>query len=126
MKGVKMFIKKKAAQQIKPLKGEKVVKVMADYECYPLWGVGAQGYNIPPEELKLSKGLTENLYHWAGVYDSTLNRADPISSGFISKDAEIEFVQNGRNLAHQVKIELGKEYIVHYYDQLKGATEVVV
>jgi hypothetical protein len=44
------------------------IKVMADYECWPLWN----GDNLDPDSLPLSTYLREQLAAWAERYDETL------------------------------------------------------
>jgi len=52
---------------------------------------------------------------WRKEYDQTLNRANPIASGFPRKEAETKFVATGYELAVQLKTEL-KTVEVTYYD----------
>lgn len=91
------------------------IKVMADYECWPLWWdeAGRVG-NVSPSDLGLSARLSGELIAWASAYDATLNRDDPLSSGFASSDNQLEFHAHGRRLAADVADELGSDTAVRY------------
>jgi hypothetical protein len=57
------------------------VKVMADYDCHPLWTLDEGRYgDFAPETLNLSPDLTRDLNAWAEAYTSSLNRDDPANS----------------------------------------------
>jgi hypothetical protein len=59
----------------------KRIKVMADYDCHPLWALDEDVYgDIAPEKLNLSPELTHDLNVWAEAYSSSLNREDPSQS----------------------------------------------
>ena len=83
------------------------MKLMADYDCYPLWG--EDGENIDPSSLGLSETLTRDLNAWAKSYDATLNQDDPLKSGFASEDAERLFQEEGARLHLLLQRELGGE-----------------
>ena len=86
----------------------RAIKLMADYQCHPLWGLSPEEFgDIDPESLPISTGLKEALADWARTYDATLNMADPASSGFESEEARARFRQQGELLALQLKEELG-------------------
>ena len=91
----------------------RVIKLMADYQCWPLWeeSPGCVG-NINPDELPISQGLKQQLAEWARAYDATLNMDDPLSSGFESPSDEHEFKSNGYKLAEQLRQELGHDFSV--------------
>lgn len=91
------------------------IRVMADYECWPLWwdGDGRVG-NIAPSDLGLSDGLSADLSAWAAAYDATLNRDDPRASGFASSDDDHRFHVQGEHLAARVADELGRTATVRY------------
>lgn len=54
------------------------IKVMADYQCHPLWSMddGTAG-NIVPDALGLSAQLTHDLNAWAAEFDASINPDDP-------------------------------------------------
>lgn len=94
------------------------IKLMADYECFPLWDMGPSGPgNLDPRELPISRLLIERLEAWAGKYDETLDREDPSSSGFSTRNLHRSFVEEGRRLAVQLAQEVGDGCIVLYYDK---------
>ena len=70
----------------------KIIKVMADYQCYPIWNMSPSEYSdMSPDELPISQGLKDRLYAWAHAFDATLNLEYPPDSGFKSEEAEDEF-----------------------------------
>lgn len=91
----------------------KKLKLMPDYQCFPIWKNDAgQVGNVDPEALPISKELREKILTWAKVFDSTLNEDDPINSGFQSEQAELEFKELGRTLGALLQLELGPAYLV--------------
>ena len=90
---------------------------MADYECWPLWEPGADLYALEPTSLPISAHLQERLWRWAEVYDATLNREDPASSGFSSEAERQEFIRDGLTLHQRLQNELGDDFKVAYFDK---------
>jgi len=91
----------------------RAIKLMADYQCYPLWEASSEVVgNIDPETLPLSKELIDRLNTWANDYDATLNLDDPAASGFANEQAKEEFASRAIMLAEDLRSELGPEYIV--------------
>jgi hypothetical protein len=91
------------------------IKVMADYECSPLWWdqpdrVG----NIRPEDIGLSQTLAADLWAWAAIFDAALNDEDPRFSDFKSQAEAIEFGERGRLLTARVAAELGSAAKVRF------------
>jgi hypothetical protein len=91
----------------------RTIKLMVDYQCYPLWEAspGVVG-NIDPGELPISSALRERLMAWASTFDATLNMDDPVTSGFPTDQAAEEFRKEGLELAQQLQDGLGAAYIV--------------
>jgi hypothetical protein len=99
----------------------KTIKIMPDYGCYPLWWEEPnQVGNIDPEILPLSQETINRLNNWADIYDATLDMNDPSNSGFISKEAEEKFAQEGINLWVQLQSELKPNYRVFYFSFEQG------
>jgi len=91
----------------------RVIKLMPDYQCYPLWEAspGRVG-NINPDDLPISKSLVERLKKWASLFDDTLDLQDPASAGFRSENERLIFHALGYELAMDLSSELGQEYSV--------------
>ncbi|OAI76939.1 hypothetical protein RSP799_19475 [Ralstonia solanacearum] len=89
------------------------IKVMADYQCHPLWDppTGAYG-DIDPSTLPITEGLKHKLINWAASFDETLDVADPANSGFKSIEVEAAFKARGIQLAEQLQKELGSGFLV--------------
>ena len=97
------------------------IKVMADYECWPLWN----GENLDPDSLPISKYLREQLAAWAERYDETLLDEYPPDSGFSNESEAEKFVNDGRELAKLLALELGKEFAVTYFNELSRELETI-
>lgn len=89
------------------------IKLMADYQCFPLWEAspGVVG-NIDPSELPISEVLQKRLSIWASQFDSALDDSDPASSGFENSEAVEAFKADGLELVKRLQSELGSEYVV--------------
>lgn len=91
----------------------RTIKLMADYHCWPLWGVAADDLgDIDPADLPLSEDLRLRLRRWAAAYDATLVEDDPVRSGFASDAAAAAFEAEGRALGEALATELGDGYRV--------------
>lgn len=99
------------------------IRLLADYECYPLWLTGDRADNVAPDstDMGLTPLLAERLDAWAGRFDATLDMDDPRLSGFPTEEAEHEFAQDGETLARQPAVELGPGWRVVYNDLRIGA-----
>lgn len=91
----------------------KHIKLMADYDCHPLWDMtpGQHG-DIPTDELPISEKLQSRITEWAAKYNETLDRKNPTNSGFASEEHEYEFKKQGTQIADSLQTELGPDYIV--------------
>lgn len=93
----------------------KKIKLMADYECYPLWlNAGDEFGDINPDTLPISDHLKAELYLWSDEYNKTLNYNDPSLSGFENVQKEKEFKERGGCLQVKLQEELGEYYEVRY------------
>jgi hypothetical protein len=89
----------------------RTIKLMADYQCWPLWEErsGLIG-NLNPADLRLSGTLRRRLDHWRETYDASLDPADPRLSGFADDEACDRFKREGRALGDALRRELGPDY----------------
>jgi|GEM_PF-1105416 len=96
-----------------PDHGVRKLKLMADYECWPLWEAspGVVG-NVDPDALPISQTLKDRLFRWAADFDATLNRDDPRRSGFPAAQDEAEFLERGAALGAALQAELGPAFKV--------------
>jgi hypothetical protein len=89
------------------------IKVMADYQCHPLWDMSPASYgDIDPGTLRISAELRQQLTDWAREFDETLDVADPAKSGFKSKEAAAAFRARDTQLADQLQNELGPDFFI--------------
>ena len=97
------------------------LKLMADYECFPLWETDENGLkNINPNELSISEELKRDLLAWADKYDSTLDWDYPPDSGFKYKQEKLESEATGENLYERLKGELDEQFDVSLFQITKG------
>jgi hypothetical protein len=101
---------------------KKIIKLMPDYYCYPLWwAVGSgQAGDIDPSTLPLKPETIQKLMAWSDTYDDILNEEDPAASGFTSQAEEDRFEEEGIRLWFQLREELASEYDVGYMSQRLG------
>jgi len=100
-------------------------RLAADYDCHAVWLRRADGGldNLAPDELGLSAALAGALQRWADIYNGTLDRSDPMSSGFAT-DLEHEiFSRWGRSLATWLAAALGEP--VEYFDDASQVHVIV-
>lgn len=91
----------------------KSMKLMADYQCYPLWNMSPGEYgDMNPDDLPISKELKLRLFRWAALYDETLDLDCPLSSGFKNEEQELDFKREGERLLECLRNELGPDYMV--------------
>jgi len=92
----------------------KRIKLMADYDCWPLWKAsGSEAGDIDPWSLPLSESTRRSLKDWASHYNSWLNRDDPRLSGPRSDADREAFNAEGRRLWKVLRSEL-PDYDVIY------------
>jgi hypothetical protein len=94
---------------------KKELKLMPDYDCYPLWVRDDAGLeNIDPNSLNIPASLKQSLEIWKKEYDSTYVRNNPIESGFKSMSDEKKYYEEGKKLYYELLKELGHAYKVYY------------
>ena len=100
---------------------KKQIKLMVDYNCWPLWEYEDKDLvdNLHPSELSLSSEIKERLLNWQNIYDGIMNWDDPASSDFASEAEKMAFEKEGINLWQVLQKELGNEYEVVYFSGIK-------
>jgi hypothetical protein len=93
----------------------KKIKLMADYQCYPLWDIEKVG-NIDPNKLPISAVLKKHLNIWAECYDEIIE--EPRLSGFKNEMEALAFEAQGQFLWRLLQKELGDTYEVFYFSHL--------
>nr|CTQ92304.1 hypothetical protein [Kibdelosporangium sp. MJ126-NF4] len=89
----------------------KSIKLMADYQCSPLWLTGTTGKgNVSFYELPISEPLAADLWQWADNFEDTRE------GEFATPEAGRRFAETGEQLAKRLATELGDEYVVSYFD----------
>jgi hypothetical protein len=91
------------------------IKLMPDYQCYPLWLSGNEGpANIDPATLPLSSETILRLERWANIFDNWMNLDDPASTPEPPDDEVAAFEDEGKALWKQLQLELGPTYHIFY------------
>ena len=99
------------------------LRLMADYQCYPLWEAGEAIGNVDPRSLDISSDLADALIAWGNEYTAMLNWEDPASSGFADEATAEAWVLAGGLLASRLRDE---GIVVHYfYEGGKPAGQLV-
>ena len=97
------------------------LKIMADYQCFPIWGAfDNYSGNINPELLPITDELKEMFSAWRIKYDETLNDENPASSGFRTKEQEYLFDNQGVVLWKALAEQMGELCDVNYFSELKN------
>lgn len=94
------------------------LKLMADYDCHPLWRVEEPMGDVDPTSLPIPRQLVASLHEWAATYDKTLDRANPIRSGFQDAESARAFDADGRRLWRELQQLLGPGYRILYFSAL--------
>lgn len=90
---------------------------MPDYECWSIWNlepIDNEDYNIDPSNLPIPDDLKLRLSKWEDLYDATLNKNDPLNSGFKTENERKYFNEIGLGLFQSLKVELS-DYEVQYF-----------
>lgn len=96
----------------------KQIKLMADYQCWPLWWTGGEEVgDIDPSTLTLSEATRVPLLAWAEQFDSRLNMDDPANSPEVPEAEEQAFERQGHELWLKLRQELEGQYQVSYFSQ---------
>jgi hypothetical protein len=96
----------------------KKIRVMADYDCFPLWWSEPDFVaNIDPSTLPISQSLHYDLMAWAGEFTATLDRIEGRNSGFKTDAEYVDFNSKGNALTERLQTELNGEYSVYYHAQ---------
>ena len=94
------------------------IKLMPEYQCWPLWSSDIDGNNVDPNTLAISDDLKRELDSWSDEYDATLNMEYPPDSDFPSLEAFEQFQTKGNDLQKRLQLELGLGYrIIYYFDR---------
>lgn len=77
----------------------RAIKVMADYDCHPLWALDEDLVgDFPPEDLGVSVELCRDLKDWVQSFNAALDRDNPADS-LITPEEHAAHEQKGRQLA---------------------------
>jgi hypothetical protein len=83
----------------------KRIKVMADYQCDPLWALDEDRYGcFAPEMIDVSPQLAADLKAWGASYDAAFNPDDPANAHWTDAQNAAHAAE-GRRLAGRLKRE---------------------
>lgn len=83
----------------------RLLEVMAEYGCHPVWVEHADGgvENVNPSTLGLPEGLSAELRGWARERDEVFNSVQyPPDAAFATESAGQEFLRRGEDRARQL------------------------
>ncbi len=101
----------------------KRIKVMADYQCDPLWALDEERYGcFAPEMLDLSPQLAADLNAWAVAFDTSFNMDDPANGNWIDSQYAAHAAE-GRRLAGRLKRER-PDLVVYVMEPDIGVVEI--
>lgn len=92
------------------------IKLMAEYNYFPLWDM-EEADNLEPEELPISSATIERLSNWAKCYDNIINWDKPKEAAFKNLIEKEAFEQEGLVLWQQLQEELAPYYKVFYFSE---------
>ena len=115
-----LFLKKHGAGRFSVQGGEndavKFLKLMPDYDCWPLWAIENWGPgNVDSATLPLSEQMIARLYAWAEAFTQTLNQDCPPEAGFPNREAEERFEREGLKLWLELRAQLQTDYCIKYH-----------
>ena len=97
------------------------IKLMADYECWPLWGMHSDEIgNIDPATLPLPARTVARLNAWAEAFDARLDPDDPARSTPVPSDEAERFEREGLALWSLLGEQLGPAFTIHYFSEAEG------
>jgi len=79
-----------------------LLRLAPEVGCWPLWN-DETGDNLDPARLPLPADLVEQLMRWDAKYQETHDPVNPASSGFPTREAEVEFRAEGKALASSLR-----------------------
>ena len=94
---------------------KRVLKLMADYQSFPIWRSGDEIGNVNPANLSITEELKLDLKKWAAAFDRTLDHKYPPDSRFPDQKSEEAFEAEGIRLWRDLKNQLGENFEVVYY-----------
>ena len=110
-------------QPSRPLHETTRVKVMAEYQCDPLWAIDEDLYGcFAPADLGLSPELIDDFGTWAAEFDASYDTED-FSKSLWSTDQQADHDARGRQLAIRLKRER-PDLMVYVLEPEVGVVEV--
>ena len=90
---------------------KKLIKLMADYGCYPLWEYDEEGLigDLNPGLLPISQELVDEINHWGDTFEKILCIDNPCESSFHTNQEDEKFKTLGDRIAKKLREEFGKK-----------------
>lgn len=102
------------------LEMQKSIKLMNDYDCFPLWWNEDESGNIgeiDSDTLPISEKTLKKILDWQKKYDNQLDIEDPTNSNWLSGKELDLFEEQGKQLWKILIDELGNNYKVAFFSQ---------
>jgi len=101
----------------------KRIKVMADYQCDPLWALDEDRYGcFSPDMIEMSPELNADFKAWAADYDTSFN-PDDFTNGNWTDEQYARHDAEGRRLAERLKRER-PELMIYVMEPEIGVVEI--
>jgi len=95
------------------------LKLMWDYDAFPVWNDASNDPPVNVKEIPISDELRRQLQAWSDEgTDLAWGEREPTSrlTKAPSEMARRAWEVKGRDLLHQLRDELGRDYLVGYFD----------
>ena len=106
-----------------PEMAKRRIKLMWDYDAFPLWAVAGEDGPWPLREIKISDSLRADLQAWSDEWTDVMwGDGGPDSPTWKPPpdDHRVRWEAHGRELATRVQREAGEGYEVGIYDEQTG------
>jgi hypothetical protein len=101
----------------------RAIKVMADYDCHPLWALDEDLVgDFPPEDIGVSAELCRDLKEWAQSFNASLDRENPADT-LVTPEEHAAHEQKGRQLAIRIARER-PDLEIYAYETATGVVRV--
>jgi hypothetical protein len=99
----------------------RTIKLMWNYQCWPLWEPGSEHYALDPDGLGLSQETRERLARWATIPDAKHELYGRVPVEEVWTEEKIERLETeGRELWRILRSELGPGFRVLYHSSTEN------
>lgn len=93
------------------------LKLMCDHDAFPVWRLKPRGQMIRPEELPITSELGRDLARWSEDWIVVVAKNE-LAGNYPRPESEAAHWDAwGRSLLDRLRTELGKSYVVGYWNE---------